>query len=412
LATLALILALVGAMKVEWQRRYARKLEKELRLRLEEMRSLEEDIARAQRLKALGVLAGGIAHDFNNLLTVIVGSMSMLLDDADLAADERMLVTETLAAADRSQALTRQLLTFARGGAPLLQAGSISEVIRESSSFVVRGSSVRCDFELPDDLWMVEMDSDQISQVVGNLLLNAKEATGEGGKVLVRGRNRASAPENLRPGRYVEIEVEDHGCGIPEENLGKIFDPYFSTKETGSGLGLATAYSIVKRHGGRLAVESTEGAGSTFRIYLRATEREPAAEEVEASVGERAHAGRILVMDDDEAVLSTIGLMLKNIGYAVEFAADGESALEIYRKAMSSGQTFDMVLMDLTIPGGMGGKQAIKRLLELDPGAKAVVLSGYSNDPVLADYASYGFCARLSKPVTLAALRAALDRVH
>jgi signal transduction histidine kinase/ligand-binding sensor domain-containing protein len=412
LAAAAMILALVGALRVEWQRRYARRLEDELRLRLEEMRRLEADIARAQKLKALGVLAGGIAHDFNNLLTVIVGSMSMLLEDANLVGDERMLVQDTLSAADRSQALTRQLLTFARGGAPILQAGSISEVIRESSSFVLRGSSVRCDFELPDDLWMVEMDSDQISQVVGNLLLNAKQATGEGGKVLVRGRNHESAPENLPPGRYVEIGIEDYGCGIPEEHLGKIFDPYFSTKETGSGLGLATAYSIVKRHGGRLVVESTEGTGSTFKIFLRATEKRPAEEKIEAPAGTAVHTGRILVMDDEEAVRSIIGAMLRNIGYAVEFAADGDSALEIYGKAMSSGQAFDVVLMDLTIPGGMGGEQAVKQLLDLDPGAKVIVLSGYSNDPVLADYARYGFCARLSKPVTFAALRATLGRIH
>jgi CheY-like chemotaxis protein len=259
---------------------------------------------------------------------------------------------------------------------------------------------------------MVKMDSDQISQVVGNLLLNAKEATGEGGKVLVRGRNRASAPEKLPPGRYVEIEIEDYGCGIPQEDLGKIFDPYFSTKETGSGLGLATAYSIVKRHGGQLVAESTEGVGSTFRIYLRATEKQPVLEEIEAYDSKTLHTGRILIMDDEKAVRSIIEAMLRNIGYDVESAGDGESALEIYNKAISSGKPFDVVLMDLTIPGGLGGKQTVQRLLEIDPGAKVVVLSGYSNDPVLADYASHGFCARLNKPVTLAALRATLGRIH
>jgi CheY-like chemotaxis protein len=356
-------------------------------------------------------LAGGIAHDFNNLLAVIVGSVSLLLEEGELGERAGGVIRETLAAADRAKALTRQMLTFAQGGAPVLKAGSITEVVRESASFVVRGSSVRCDFELPDDLWMVEMDFDQISQVVSNLLLNAKQATGEGGKIFVRGRNLEIGPVNLPLGRYVEIEIEDHGCGIPEENLEKIFDPYFSTKEKGTGLGLATAYSIVHRHGGRLTVESTAGVGSTFRIYLRATERVTEAVEAPPPVSSLPAGGRILVMDDDEAVRSIIRAMLERIGYSVECAEDGESALQVYRDAMSTGESFDVVLMDLTIPGGMGGKLAVKKLLEMDPEAKAVVLSGYSNDPVLADPVAYGFRAGMSKPASMEELRETLHRV-
>jgi len=370
---------------------------------------VERELTKTQRLEALGVLAGGIAHDFNNLLTVVLGGLSLLETDANLGPRSRGLIRDVEGATMRARSLTEQLMTFSRGGAPVRRAASIGDVIRETASFALRGANVRAEVDLPSDLWVVEVDEGQISQVMNNLLINARQAMPDGGTVKIRGRNLARGPEFLEPGRYVEIRVADEGPGIAPEYLDHVFDPYFSTKEEGSGLGLATAHSIIEKHEGRLTVDAETEVGAAFRIYLPASIKTlPPRRRQE--VPPRRGAGRILVMDDDHQVRVTIQKMVDSLGYETRGAADGAEALALYGEAMTSGSAFDAVLMDLTIPGGMGGKEAIGRLVELDPDATAVVVSGYSTDPVLADHASYGFRDRLDKPFVVEDLARVLER--
>jgi PAS domain S-box-containing protein len=373
-------------------------------------RQMEEELARSQRLEAIGILAGGIAHDFNNLLTVLLGNLSLLRVTLPIQGELAHTMADAENALLRARDLTQQLLTFARGGSPVRKTAAIADILRDSSSFVLRGSKVRCDFELPEDLWPVEIDSGQMSQVINNLLINALQAMPSGGQVLVTGRNSEQNPEPLPPGRYVHIDIADQGVGIAEDQLPRIFDPYFTTKQDGRGLGLASAYSIVRRHDGLLTVKSKVGRGTTFSIYLPASKAEAkkTAPGQEAQETDFRGTGRALVMDDDAVVVRTAAALLEKLGYEVSRAADGREAIDRYSEAMRDGQKFVVVLMDLTVPGGMGGQQAIKRLQDLDPTVKAIVYSGYSNDPVLANYRDYGFVGRLSKPFRLQDLATAL----
>ncbi len=373
-------------------------------------RQMEEELSRAQRLEAIGILAGGIAHDFNNLLTVLLGNLSLLRVTAPLDAPMLSNVADAENALLRARDLTQQLLTFARGGSPVRKTASIADILADCASFVLRGSKTRCELELPDDLWPVEVDAGQMSQVINNLLINASQAMPGGGQVLVQGRNSEQNPEPLPPGRYVHIEIVDQGVGIPEDQLPRIFDPYFTTKEDGRGLGLASAYSIVRRHDGLLTVKSKVGRGTTFSIYLPASHAEvKKAAGTESPPSNFKGSGRALVMDDDAVVVRTAAALLEKLGYEVSRAADGREAIDRYSEAMRDGRGFAVVLMDLTVPGGMGGQQAIKRLRDLDPTVKAIVYSGYSNDPVLANYRDYGFVGRLSKPFRLQDLTVALE---
>jgi len=279
--------------------------------------------------------------------------------------------------------------------------------------FVLRGSNVRCQFFIPDDLWTVEMDEGQMSQVINNLVINAIEAMPEGGMIKVKAENITVEKEKglpLKAGKYIKISIEDQGTGISKEHLPKIFDPYFTTKQKGSGLGLATAYSIVKRHDGYISVESKLGVGTTFYIYLPASEKrvpKRKAKKDEILSGE----GKVLLMDDEEAIRKVAGNMLKHLGYEVEFAEEGAQAIELYKKARESGDPFDLVILDLTVPGGMGGKEAIKRLREVDPGVKAIVSSGYSNDPIIAEFKKYGFSGVVAKPYKIKELSEELRKV-
>jgi PAS domain S-box-containing protein len=368
-----------------------------------ERQKIEEELVKADRLESIGVLAGGIAHDFNNILTAIMGNISL----ASMYAKEDDKVSKRLdnaeKAAVRAQDLTQQLLSFSKGGAPLKRLASIKDLIQESVDFSLRGSNVRCELALDHALWPADIDSGQISQVIHNLIINANQAMPNGGILGVRAENVVvdeSCAEflvALKPGRYVKIIIADEGCGIPEEQLQRIFDPYFTTKDEGSGLGLFTAYSIIKKHDGHIDVASAVAIGTTFSVYLPASDR---VFDASVSVVSRltSGSGKVLVMENEEELCEVVEGILLHFGYEVVFAKDGTEAIVAYQYAKDTCAPFDAIIMDLTIPGGMGGKEAIEQLLALDPDVKAIVASGYANDPIMANYRAYGFVSRIAKP--------------
>jgi PAS domain S-box-containing protein len=363
-------------------------------------KKMEEDILKAQKLESLGVLAGGIAHDFNNLLTAILGNVSL----AKMLASPQDKIYERLTSAEkaslRARDLTQQLLTFSKGGAPVKKATSLQELIRDSVSFALSGSNVTCEYSIPDDVWVVEVDEGQISQVIQNLIINAEQSMPEGGRIRVSCMNLTVSQEDglpLKEGMYVGISIQDEGEGIPKKYLQRIFDPYFTTKEKGRGLGLATVYSIIRNHNGYITLDSEIGVGTTFRIYLPASQTKIATQKIE-SREVKSTRGKILLMDDEEVVRESMREILTFAGYEVEPAQDGTEAIDLYVKAKAADKPFDAVIMDLTIPGGMGGKEAIQRLTGIDPEIKAIVSSGYSNDPVMANFREYGFRGAVSKP--------------
>ena len=366
-----------------------------------------EERQKAEKLESLGVVAGGIAHDFNNLLTAILGNISLALLDPEIAAKTGGRLAAAKSATNRAQELARQLLTFARGGAPIKQTASVAQLVRDTASCTLRDSKAVCEFALADDLWAVDIDPGQISQVIHSLTLNADQAMPAGGTVSVTGENvelyADSVSLGLRAGRWVKLSIQDEGTGIAEHYLKKIFDPYFTTKPRGTGLGLATAYSIIKNHGGIIGVDSQPGAGSIFTVCLPASKNPLAAA---SALPAQAPAGsaRVLVLDDEEAICMIVNCALSDLGYAVTETHDGEAALAAYRSAMEAGQKFDLVISDLTIPGGMGGQETIRHLLELDPEVRAIVSSGYANDPVMSRFEDFGFCGMIAKPYELDAL--------
>jgi PAS domain S-box-containing protein len=363
-------------------------------------KKLEEELSKAQKLESLGVLAGGIGHDFNNLLSGIIGNISLAKLEVEHGENIIESLDEALRVSAKASALTRQLLVFSKGGAPVKKAASIVEVLRDSAAFTLRGSKVKCEFGIAEDLWPVKVDVGQISQVIHNLVINALQAMSSGGAIKLRAGNitlEAVDDIPLKPGRYVEITIQDHGHGIAPEHLPKIFDPYFSTKPRGSGLGLTTSYAIVKRHEGHITVESKVGKGTLFRIYLSATEELPA-ENMNAEGHVVKGEGRILVMDDEEDLRKVAERMLLKLGYKVACVRDGAEAINLYQETKGTEHAFDAVMMDLTIPGGMGGEETIKKLLKIDPEAIAIVSSGYSNDPIISSYEKFGFHGVVTKP--------------
>ncbi len=355
---------------------------------------------------------GRRSHDFNNFLTIVQGNVALARTQPGASQGILDILDQTARACQRAAGLGQQLLAFAKGGEPVRRPVAVGPLIQDAVELARAGSAVSFSVSLADGLWAAEIDATQITQALHNLLLNAGQAMPEGGVVEVQADNVNATGDDppLTPGRYVCMTVRDSGCGIPAESLGHIFDPYFTTGQSGSGLGLTTAYAIAKRHGGTIAARSEIGRGSTFSLYLPASSGKPAQEAPPPGTIHRGR-GRILVMDDEEAIRRLLGRMLAEMGYEVEAAKDGVEALRIYEEARALSRPFAAVLVDLTVPGGMGGKEAVSRLRAIDPAVKVIVSSGYSDDPVMSAFRGYGFDDVLPKPWTPAQLGAVFQRV-
>ena len=375
-------------------------------------RRLDEEMQRASKLEAVGILAGGIAHDFNNILTVVLGNITLAEMDAGPDAPVARLLREGKRATLRARDLTQQLLTFAKGGEPVRAAVNLPELLRETTDFALHGAKARAEFQIAEDLWPANADKGQLGQVVQNLVINSVQAMPEGGVLRVGAGNvtlaGSAGDPPLPPGRYVRLSVADTGTGIAAEYLAKIFDPYFTTKQQGSGLGLATVYSIVKKHQGHIEVESQLGRGTTFHLWLPAAAR-AADENVARPAPAAPLKARVLLMDDEEPIRELARIFLRRLGLECEPAVDGAQAVQKFQEARAAGRPFDLVLMDLTVPGGMGGREALELLKKIDPGVRAIVSSGYSQDPVMANYRAHGFMGILPKPYDLDQLRQVLE---
>jgi PAS domain S-box-containing protein len=364
----------------------------------ERMRMLDK-LNQSEKIESLGVLAGGIAHDFNNMLTSILGTITMMKRPLAVSDPRVKRLEESERMVMRATELTKQLLTFSRGGEPIKKHISLPRFAQETAQFALRGSDLMLQEDLDPRTRQIEADEGQLFQVVSNLVLNARQAMPRSGRVSLRCGNIHITSESaspLKPGEYVFLDVEDDGVGIPRQNLQKIFDPYFSTKPNGNGLGLTIVHSIVSRHGGLVDVESEEGRGSRFRVILPSIDHVEQKDEETEEVGQVS--GRILLMDDEESILEVTGMLLREYGYEVECAHNGEEALQRLKEALAGGSPFDLAILDLTIRGGMGGKEAVKHLKTAQGNLATVVSSGYSNDPVMANFRDYGFDAVVQKP--------------
>lgn len=376
-----------------------------------ELRAHEEARLREDKMESLGVLAGGIAHDFNNALASIVGHVELARNGDP--GERREMLDSAEQAALHARNLTTQLLAFAKGGQPVRRMTDLKRLLRETVQLAGSGSRLRIDLDIPDDLWSSEIDSGQFAQVVSNLVINAQQASPEGGRLSIRASNLLGSPVTTSPKEklpFVRIDIEDDGPGIPEAIRHRIFDPYFTTKEDGSGLGLASAFAICKRHGGTLTFDSREGNGTTFHAYFPASTRIMPAGDPEPVV-EPKGAGSVLVLEDEPLVQNVLSLMLQRWGFSVVTVDDGRQAVECYVERLAAGAPFDLLIMDLTIPGGMGGRQAMAEILTHDPHARAIVASGYSDDPTMADFRAAGFQAALAKPFRLSDLAQAVNAV-
>jgi len=378
----------------------------------ERMRT-EKELLKIEKLESTGILAGGIAHDFNNILTAVLGNINLSLFDTTISPKTRNLLEAAEKAAIRAKDLTQQLLTFAKGGEPIRESTSLAEIIQDSASFVLHGGNVSCSYQLPKNLWYVVVDRGQISQVIQNIVLNSRHAMPKGGNIAIVCENVLPAddpfslldPETL----YVKIRIQDSGIGIHADLLDKIFDPYFSTKQEGSGLGLAITHSIINKHHGHILVNSEQGKGTEFIIYLPATSRPTEQKEDRQNVLVNTRPLRILIMDDDKAVQMVLGTMLEKIGHSVIIAGEGREAIKLYEDRLDSAEPVDLVIVDLTIPGGLGGKETMLELQKINPKIRVIVSSGYSNDPVMASFKNFGFCAAVSKPYMLEELSEAIE---
>jgi two-component system, cell cycle sensor histidine kinase and response regulator CckA len=381
-----------------------------------ERRLLEQERLKTHKLESIGALAGGIAHDFNNLLQGVIGNLSMAKLEVERPSDCLAAIEEAERALRQSVALTTQLLTFARGGNPVKKRTRLDRIVENAARFALSGSHTTCTFDIAPDLWLGDVDEGQMWQVVQNIVINASQSMPLGGPVSVTARNAPAGdpalPAGLPRGDFVLVAVEDAGVGIPEANLDRVFDPYFTTKEKGSGLGLATSYSIVKNHGGTIDVRSSPGRGSTFTFYLPAIpDAVLPGEAVSRPDAAAPRALRVLVMDDEETIRDVGRRLLTALGHDAAVAVDGNDAIDVYRAALAAGRRFDVAILDLTVRGGMGGAEAIQQLLAIDSTITGIASSGYSDDATMADHLAVGFKAFLRKPYNLAQLREALESV-
>lgn len=380
-----------------------------------ERMKLDQELLKTSKLESLGRLAGGIAHDFNNLLTAILGNLSMIQTRMNAKDFLFPFVSEAENASLRAKALTLQLLTFAKGGNPLKKPLALQHMVCEAATFALSGSSICCHSDFPDDLWLVEADEGQLGTVIHNLALNAQQAMLAGGILHIRGENvnlsEEEAHRKMLPaaGYYVKLTLQDCGSGIPAHLMPKIFDPYFTTKSTGCGLGLSTAYSVIKNHYGTITASSAPGQGTTFTIYLPA--RDHTLSKPAPSPSLLNGKGRILVMDDEESIRLLLGEMLRYLGYEVQCVAEGKEALVCYQKAYEAQRPFAAVILDLTVPGGLGGKEIMRQLQGFDPHVKGIVASGYCHDPVISRYSTFGFQGVVAKPFRLTELSQVLHQI-
>ncbi len=377
---------------------------------------MEAELLKARKLESIGTLAGGIAHDFNNLLAIILGNISFakILIKKDLKALKRL--DEAERATIRGKDLSYRLLTFARGGAPVKKPIVLYGLVHDAAELTIAGSRCTCEYRFPDNLFKINADEAQIRQVIHNLVLNAREAMPDGGTIMIETDNMyltETEGSNRQPGNYVRISIRDNGVGILPENLERVFDPYFTTKEMGSekgmGLGLAICYSIIKSHNGFITLDSEPGHGTTAYVYLPAEASE--SQSAEAFSGSPAKETKILYMDDEDDVRDVAGQILRHIGYSVDFARDGAEAIELFKKGAEAGVPYDLVVLDLTVPGGMGGREAIKGILTINPNAKAIVSSGYVDDTMLEEYQGYGFSGIIVKPYSFEQIKKVIKQV-
>ncbi len=379
---------------------------------ISEQEKIEEELLKVRKLESVGVLAGGIAHDFNNILAAILGNINLALMSTDRDDRRFNLLNRAEKASLRAKDLTQQLLTFSKGGEPVKLVTSIAEIIEDSAEFVLRGSKSKCQFRIPEDLWPVDIDPGQISQVVQNITLNASQAMPEGGIIEISCSNfdNLNRTVPVMAEHLLCLTIKDSGRGIAPDQLDRVFDPYFTTKEEGSGLGLAITHSIINKHGGYITVDSKPGQGTTFTIYLAAAGRAPVQERTVEPDSVRG-SGLVLVLDDEEMVREIAREMLIHLGYEVLLAKDGSEVMDYYRQCRQEGRPIDAFLIDLTIPGGMGGRETVEKLRQLDPRVKAVVSSGYSNDPIVANFRDYGFVGVVEKPFRVNELARVIHRV-
>jgi two-component system cell cycle sensor histidine kinase/response regulator CckA len=377
---------------------------------------MEQDMTQVQKLESVGVLAGGIAHDFNNILTGVIGNISVAKLEIPKDSGAYEPICEAEKSAFRARLLTQQLLTFAKGGSPVRRTSSVAQLLKEATAFVLSGSRSTCRFDIEDDLWPAEIDVGQISQVIENLVINASQAMPQGGTIRMTARNtmideaKHERYPKLNKGRYIEVIIQDEGGGISAEDMPRVFDPYFTTKKGGSGLGLATSYSIVHKHEGLMTVESELGHGATFTLVIPASDK-PLPEKPE--VGERPipGKGRILVMDDEMVIRKILEAALDKLGYTSASVSDGQAALEAYQQAMRDGEPFDAVILDITVPGGMGGEEAIELLKAVDPEVKGIVSSGYTTGGAMSMPELLGFRGVIAKPYSIQQLSQVLHTV-
>ena len=385
-----------------------------------ERKKMQQELLKSRQLESIAALSGGIAHDYNNLLTAIMGNISLALSSISEADPMHEWLSQAQEASMIAKELTSRLITFSKGGVPKKETVNIAGLIQSATEFALSGSNITVNFDIPDDLWCADIDRTQVGQALHNIIINAREAMPDGGEIQVYANNEMMMNNGVTQinGRYVAVSIKDNGNGIPPEALGLIFDPYFSTKvmgdQRGMGLGLSIANSIIEKHEGKITVDATLDKGALFRVFLPATSIncETTPKKKKAILPAKSFgSGKILVMDDEAMIRKLAGNILGKMGFDTIFACNGEEALEAYETAMKADEPFDIVILDLTVKGGMGGKETIRQLRALDPDVKAIVSSGYSNDPGVTHYSEHGFCGVVAKPYRIDEIRQQIEEI-